>query len=224
MGEMEWTLIISCGCSPPSGIKRGVVNIAIIQFKQTFSTFTGLMDSREWGGVLTDTELVAQAIAGDDDAFLALMLTHKEALYLTALAYLKNKEDALEAVQEVTFRAYEKIHSLKKPEYAKTWLVRIMMNYCRDALHKQKRLLLNENLVMQQGFSEDYTYLEVEEALVRLTDEQRELIHLKYLQDIKIKEIAEMTATPESTVKTRLYKALKVLRSFIEEKGEIRRV
>lgn len=182
------------------------------------------MDSREWGGVLTDTELVAQAIAGDDDAFLALMLTHKEALYLTALAYLKNKEDALEAVQEVTFRAYEKIHSLKKPEYAKTWLVRIMMNYCRDALHKQKRLLLNENLVMQQGFSEDYTYLEVEEALVRLTDEQRELIHLKYLQDIKIKEIAEMTATPESTVKTRLYKALKVLRSFIEEKGEIRRV
>ena len=58
--------------------------------------------------------------------------------YRTALAYLKNEGDALEAVQEVTFRAYEKIHSLKKPEYAKTWLVRIMMNYCRDVLHKQK--------------------------------------------------------------------------------------
>ena len=77
---------------------------------------------------------------------------------------------------------------------------------------------------MQQGISEDYTYLEVEEALGQLTDEQRELIHLKYLQDVKIKEIAEMTATPEGTVKTRLYKALKSLRSFIEEKGEIRRV
>ncbi|MFJ7935687.1 sigma-70 family RNA polymerase sigma factor [Sporosarcina sp. NPDC096371] len=173
---------------------------------------------------MDDKKLAVQAIAGDDDAFLALMLTHKEALYRTALAYLKNKEDALEAVQEVTFRAYEKIHSLKKPEYAKTWLIRIMMNYCRDVLHKQKRLLLNEELVMQQGVSEDYTYLEVEEAMQQLTDEQRELIHLKYIQDTKIKEIAELTATPEGTVKTRLYKALKSLRSFIEEKGEIRRV
>ena len=182
------------------------------------------MYNREWGGGLTDMDLAEQAIVGDDDAFLALMLTHKEALYRTAIAYLKNKEDALEAVQEVTFRAYEKIHSLKKPEYAKTWLVRIMMNYCRDVLRKQKRLLLNEDLVMQQGISEDYTYLEVEEALGRLTDEQRELIYLKYLQDVKIREIAEMTATPESTIKTRLYKALKSLRSFIEEKGEIRRV
>ncbi len=173
---------------------------------------------------MTDRELAAQAIAGDDDAFLSLLLAHKEALYRTALAYLKNREDALEAVQEVTFRAYEKIHSLKRPEYAKTWLIRIMMNYCRDVLHKQKRLLFDEEIVLQHGISEDYTYLEVEEALGQLTDEQRELIHLKYLQDVKIKEIAEMTSTPEGTVKTRLYKALKSLRSFIEEKGEIRRV
>ncbi|WP_203248009.1 sigma-70 family RNA polymerase sigma factor [Sporosarcina beigongshangi] len=173
---------------------------------------------------MTDKELVEKAIVGDDDAFLSLMLTHKEALYRTALAYLKNNEDALEAVQEVTFRAYEKIHSLRKPEYAKTWLIRIMMNYCRDVLYKQKRLLLDEDFIMQQGISEDYTYLEVEEALRQLTDDQRELIHLKYLQDVKIKEIAEMTATPEGTVKTRLYKALKLLRSFIVEKGEIRRV
>ncbi|WP_342514757.1 sigma-70 family RNA polymerase sigma factor [Sporosarcina sp. FSL K6-1522] len=169
-------------------------------------------------------KLAARAIAGDDDAFLSLMLMHKEALYRTALAYLKNEEDALEAMQEVTFRAYAKMATLKKPEYAKTWLIRVMMNYCRDVLHKQKRLVLDEDILLQQGISEDFTYLEVEDALAQLTDEQRELIHLKYLQDVKIKEIAEMTFTPESTVKTRLYKALKSLRSFFEEKGGIRRV
>lgn len=173
---------------------------------------------------MSDTELAARAIAGNDDAFLSLLSIHKEALYRTALAYLKNEEDALEAVQEVTFRAYEKMHALKKPEYVKTWLIRIMMNYCRDVLLKQKRVVYDEKSVLQHGVSEDYTYLEVEEALGRLTEDQRELIHLKYLQDVKIKEIAELTSTPEGTIKTRLYKALKALRSFIEEKGEIRRV
>jgi len=176
---------------------------------------------------MIDTELAEKAIAGNDDAFLSLMYRHKDALYRTALAYLKNEGDALEAVQEVTFRAYEKIHSLKKPEYAKTWLVRIMMNYCRDVLQKQKRLLVDEETVFQNGFSEDYTYLEVEEAMAKLTEEQRELIHMKYLQGVKIKEIAKMSSIPEGTVKTRLYKALKSLRSFFDDKegkGEIRRV
>ena len=176
---------------------------------------------------MTETALVEKAIAGNDDAFLSLMYIHKDALYRTALAYLKNEGDALEAIQEVTFRAYEKIHSLKKPEYAKTWLVRIMMNYCRDILRKQNRLIVDEDIVMQHGFSQDYTYLEVEEAMAKLTEEQRELIHMKYLQDVKIKEIAEMASIPEGTVKTRLYKALKSLRLFFddkEEKGEIRRV
>lgn len=168
--------------------------------------------------------MVKQAIKGNDDAFLSLMLVHKEALFRTALAYLKNEGDALEAMQEVTFRAYEKIHTLRKPKYAKTWLIRIMMNYCRGVLHKQKRLVFNEETLLQYGISEDYTYLEVEEALIQLTEEQRELIYMRYLHEIKIKDIAEMTGTPESTVKTRLYKALKLLRLYFEERGEIRRV
>lgn len=168
--------------------------------------------------------MAKRAIKGDDDAFLSLILTHREALFRTALAYLKNEGDALEAVQEVTFRAYEKIHTLRKPKYAKTWLIRIMMNYCRDVLHKQRRIVFDEEFMLQHGISEDYTYLEVEEALAQLSDEQRELIYMRYLHEIKIKDIAEMTSIPESTVKTRLYKALKLLRLYFDGKGEIRRV
>ena len=173
---------------------------------------------------MTDLKLAKEAIKGNDDAFLSLMLTHREALFRTALAYLKNEEDALEAVQEVTFRAYEKISTVQKPEYIKTWLIRVMMNYCRDVLHKRKRFVFDEETLLQQGISEDYTYLEVEEALEELSDDQRELIYMRYLHEIKIKDIAEMMHTPESTVKTRLYKALKLLRSYFEEKGGVRRV
>ena len=77
---------------------------------------------RDGGGVLTEIELAKKAIDGNDDAFLELMFGHREALFKTALAYLKNEIEALEAVQEVTFRAYEKISTVRNPEYIKTWL------------------------------------------------------------------------------------------------------
>lgn len=174
-------------------------------------------------GKLTEIELARKAIRGDNDAFLQLMFIHKEALYRTALAYLKNEQDALEAMQEVTVRAYEKIKTLRMPEYAKTWLIRIMMNYCHDVLQKKKRYVLDENVVVLNGVSDDFTYLEVEEALNHLSEKERQLVHMKYLHDIKIKDIADMTSTPEGTVKTRLYKAVKSLRDYFEGKGVERR-
>ncbi|MGG0671164.1 sigma-70 family RNA polymerase sigma factor [Lederbergia citrisecunda] len=171
---------------------------------------------------MSEKEIAERAIRGDDQAFLQLMSTNKEVLYRTALAYLKNEEDALDAVQEVTMRSYEKIKTLRMPEYAKTWLIRIMMNYCRDVLQKRKRYILEETVDDLEGISDDFTYLEVEEALRHLSENDRQLVHLKYLHDIKIKDIADMTSTPEGTVKTRLYKAVKSLRLFFEGKEENR--
>ena len=191
---------------------------------KTFSILCGLIYKRGGGGVLSDIELAEKAIAGNDDAFLELMFAHREALFKTALAYLKNEKEALEAIQEVTFRAYEKINTVRNPEYTKTWLVRIMMNYCRDVLKVQKRFVFDEEAVLQHGISEDYTFLEIEDAMKLLSEEQRELIYMRYLNEIKIKDIAEMTEIPESTVKTRLYKTLRILKSYFEEKGGIRRV
>ena len=173
---------------------------------------------------MSEIELAKRAIKGSDDAFLKLMFAHREALFKTSLAYLKNEKEALEAIQEVTFRAYEKIHTVRNPEYTKTWLIRIMMNYYRDVLKIQKRFVFDEEAIVQHGISEDYTYIEIEEAMELLSEEQRELIYMRYLNEIKIKDIAEMTATPESTVKTRLYKTLGILKSYFEEKGGIRRV
>lgn len=165
-----------------------------------------------------DVKRVKQAVKGNDEAFLLLMKEYKEALLKTALAYLKNEEEALEALQEVTCRAYEKIHTVRKPRYIKTWLIRIMMNYCNDVLRKRQPFLVDEGVHLKQGISDDYTYLEVEEALEVLTVEERELIYMRYLHEIKIKEIAEMTHTAEGTVKTRLYKTLGKIRTFFSEK------
>lgn len=164
-------------------------------------------------------EIAKKAMKGDDQAFLEIMQLYKDSLYRTAFAFLKNEHDALEAMQEITFRAYQKIHTVKEPAYMKTWLVRIMMNYCQDQLKKSKRFSASENL-QSIGFNEDTTHLEMEEAIASLSSVEQQLIFLKYFQDTKIKEIAELEKIPEGTVKSRLHKALKTLRNFLTEKGD----
>ncbi|WP_277587367.1 sigma-70 family RNA polymerase sigma factor [Psychrobacillus antarcticus] len=164
-------------------------------------------------------EIANRAIKGDDQAFLQVMQLYKDTLYRTAFAFLKNEHDALEAMQEVTFRAYQKIHSIKEPTYMKTWLVRIMMNYCQDQLKKRKRYNSSKSL-KEIGFTEDTTKLEIDEAIASLTSGEQQLIFLKYFQNTKIKEIAELEKIPEGTVKSRLHKALKSLRNFLSEKGD----
>ncbi|WP_419960947.1 sigma-70 family RNA polymerase sigma factor [Psychrobacillus sp. BM2] len=168
---------------------------------------------------MEEVETAKKAIIGDEQAFLLIMQLYKDTLYQTALAFLKNEHDALEAMQEVTFRAYQKIHTVKEPIYVKTWLVRIMMNYCQDQLKKRKRYRSSE-MVQEIGFNEDTTHLEINEAIASLSSSEQQLIFLKYFQNTKIKEIAELEKIPEGTVKSRLHKALKSLRDFLSEKGD----
>ncbi|NME06820.1 sigma-70 family RNA polymerase sigma factor [Psychrobacillus sp. BL-248-WT-3] len=160
--------------------------------------------------------LVRKAITGDDDAFLQLMQIHRDVLYKTAFIYLKNEHDVLEALQEVTFRAYTKRHQVKEPSFFQTWLVRILLNYCMDTLKKQGNLFsLNEDVEKEQQSSNQDLML----ALRELPSAQRELIHLKYFNDLKVSEIARRLQIPEGTVKSRLHHTLKKIRVFMGERG-----
>ena len=169
---------------------------------------------------MEEFENVKRAIAGDDESFLLVMQINKEALYKTALAFLKNEHDALEAIQEVTYRAYKKIHTVKEPTYMKTWLTRIMMNYCQDQLKKKKRFL-NSEQVNEKPEKSETVQLELQEALNKLSEQEQQLIYMKYFQNAKIKDIALMENIPEGTVKSRLHKIMKTLREHLNEKGEM---
>ncbi|WP_163102855.1 sigma-70 family RNA polymerase sigma factor [Peribacillus alkalitolerans] len=169
--------------------------------------------------------VVRRAQKGDDVAFLEVMNFFKIDLYKMAFAFLKNQEDAVEAVQEVTYRAYKSIRQLKEPTYCKTWILRIMMNYCNDSLKNKKRMILDEKKILLQGKESDYSFIEIEEAMNLLDERSREIIALKYFHDLRITDIAIIMDCPEGTVKTWLYKALKALRGHLgEEKGGVRNV
>lgn len=166
-----------------------------------------------------DEQLVKVAIKGDDSAFLRLMQLYKIDLYKTALSYFRNEEEAIEAIQEVTYRAYKNLKSIRDTAYFKTWLTRIMINYCNDQLKKNKRIVLGEEILNKQGNEENHTRMELKDAMLGLDDRSREILMLKYFNDMKIKDIASTMKCPEGTVKTWLNKALKALREKLEEKG-----
>lgn len=170
-------------------------------------------------GVQLDSSVIQRAIDGDDESFLTMVYTYKIDLYKTALAYLRNENDALEAMQEVTYRAYQNISKLRNKRYAKTWLIRIMINYCNDQFNKNKRFIYNEKLITIKGVPDDYSRMELEDALFNIDERSREIIMLMYFHDLKIKEIADVMERPEGTIKTWLHQALKSLRSELEEKG-----
>ncbi|EMR07366.1 RNA polymerase sigma factor sigV [Bhargavaea cecembensis DSE10] len=167
---------------------------------------------------MEERELAERAKRGDTEAFVRLMELNKAPLYRTAYAFLKNEHAAVEALQEVTARAYKNIRRLKEPSYAKTWLTRIMINYCQDELKKARREPVTD--LVPEGISKPGDdFLILEEALLALPDPSRRLIHLKYFEDMKIKEIAEIEEIPEGTVKSRLHKSLRTLRDFMNGKG-----
>lgn len=161
-------------------------------------------------------DLEKRAIAGEEQAILELLRRHEDTLYRTAYAYLKNEHDAIEAVQELSYRALKKIHSVKEPGYIATWLVRITINICLDVKKKQEKFVYNHDMEIA---SVDQQPFEIADIIASLPIEQQELIYLKYFQDMKNGDIAQLKQIPEGTVKSRLHTTLKRLRVLIGKEG-----
>jgi RNA polymerase sigma-70 factor (TIGR02954 family) len=164
--------------------------------------------------------LLKAAKKGDSDALFKLITLQKEQLYRIAFSYLKNEQEALEAIQEVTFRAYKNIKKVKEPKYFSTWITRIMMNYCVDELKRRKRFLPNNAEVETASITEENdNRISMEAAIQTLEPKLQEVIILKYIQDMTIEQIADALGHPSGTIKTWLYKALQLLRKQLTKEG-----
>jgi RNA polymerase sigma-70 factor (ECF subfamily) len=148
------------------------------------------------------------------------VIANKEVYYRLAYSYVRNTNDALDIVQESIFKALSSIASLKEPSYIKTWFYRIVVNTSLDFLRKQKKLVIAEEETLCSldfGDIDDYQDIDLQTALDALPANYRSIVILKYFEDLKLEEIAEILNENVNTVKTRLYKSLKVLRMKIEE-------
>ncbi|MDG4657294.1 sigma-70 family RNA polymerase sigma factor [Ectobacillus antri] len=169
-----------------------------------------------------DTHTVKQAINGNTEAFEALLYASEEKLYYTALSYMKNKEDALDAIQEATCKAYLSLKQLKKPEFFSTWLFRILICECYRLLkHKQRVLPYEESELIKRlphKQTEKNDTVDISGALSQLNYFYQTAIILYYYHDLSIKQIAEVMDKPVGTIKTYLYRGKKQLKQELERR------
>lgn len=156
------------------------------------------------------------AIKGDEDAFSYLMDINKENLYRTAFAYVKNKEDALDVLQETVYKAFISIEKLKEPKYFNTWITKILINNAINLINKNKKIIsLVDNLSNTDSMKKENNIedkLDIISAVDSLEDKYKNVIILKYFQDLTINEISKVLECPLGTVKTHLNKGLSKLR------------
>jgi RNA polymerase sigma-70 factor (ECF subfamily) len=183
----------------------------------------------------TDEELVALATAGDLDSFNQLVARWERPIYALAYRTLGREEDARDVVQEAFLRAYRGLKGFKGQAKFSSWLYRITLNLCRDWIRRDRRAPIVqvaegtdpmdladahadpgesvEDLVARREMSQA-----VARALAELPDEQRTAILLKEYHGLTFQEIADTLHCPLSTVKTRLYQGLSVLRRRLERR------
>ena len=168
-----------------------------------------------------EEELVNSAKAGDNEAFYSLISLYKSKLYNTAYCYLKNEVDSLEAIQEVTCRAYIKLNKVKEPKYFGTWIMRILINYCIDEQKRKKKFIYQEkdHSIENNEFNLDNTLIEA--AINKLKPKYKNAIILKYFQDMSIQEISGILNCPTATVKTWIHRGLDQMRSNLNTGGDI---
>lgn len=168
---------------------------------------------------MTPTQLTIAAQKGDAEAFAALMELHHRRLYRIAYAYLHNEGDALEAIQESTFRAFRKLKKLKEPSYFGTWLIRILLNYCADE-RKRKSRFSPDTTVHEPSSWDRPADPDLAAAVSNLDRDCKQIIILSYFEGFSLTEVADILEIPTGTVKSRLHRALGQLRDQLETKGD----
>lgn len=144
--------------------------------------------------------------------------------YRLAYSYVHNETDAADVVQNGAYKALRNSHTLMKPEFAETWVYRIMLNECFRYL-KQPKLLSYETICGEAQASakaeeDSYVNMDLKNALDALPEKDKAIIILKYYEDKTLEEIADILEENVNTVKSRLYRSMKKLRKTLADEPE----
>ncbi len=183
----------------------------------------------------TDEELVARSMGGDTESFNQLVVRWERPMYTLAYRVIGREEDARDVCQEAFLRAFRALGAFKGQAKFSSWLYRITLNLCRDWIRRERRGRLVQppegvdviDLKSEHGPAESIEALvarhelgrAVEAAMATLPEEQRTAIILKEYHGLTFQEIADLLGCPLSTVKTRLYQGLTVLRRKLQRDG-----
>lgn len=163
-----------------------------------------------------DKKLAERAISGDRAAFAELFESVSQELYSVAFIYLRNEEDARDAVQETAYRCCRGIKKLRSAEYFRSWAVRTAINSSLDILRKRRKTVPLDDISLSDGSSSPEEAAEAKELLGlimdRLNEREKKTVLLRHLCGLSLGEIAKAEKMPLSTVKSTLYRAVEKLK------------
>jgi RNA polymerase sigma-70 factor, ECF subfamily len=183
----------------------------------------------------SDEELVTLSQGGDLDSFNQLVLRWERPIYALAYRVIGREEDARDVAQETFLRAFRALKGFKGQAKFSSWLYRITLNLCRDWIRREKRTPVAQapegiDIIELAGEATPSESIEelvgrrqlgraVSKAMALLPEDQRTAIILKEYHGLTFQEIAELLDCPLSTVKTRLYQGLSVVRKQLHSAG-----
>ena len=179
---------------------------------------------------MTDNEAIMRCQNGDRDAFRFLVERYKDVLFGTAVLMTGNRALAEEQVQEALLSAWRGIRGFRLGRPLKPWLLRILVNSVLS--HQRRRVLTTVNLDgngpdMPEAIAPDpaeslyalENRLALRRAIAGLSPDHRQAVVLRYFAGLTVPEVAGTLGVREGTVKSRLHRALAVLRQQLEESG-----
>jgi RNA polymerase sigma-70 factor, ECF subfamily len=188
------------------------------------------------------SELVDRSKDGDESSFNELIKLFRVKAYGLAYSFLKNHHDAEDVSQEAFIKVYQKLKTFDHSGSFESWLLTIVANMSRNKIRWKTvrgRLTISLDQDFKDENAEDSAPFQVaepnernnpakeadrtweskriSEALAKLTDQQRIIIELKFIQGYKISEIAGLLKLAEGTVKTHIFRGLESLKKSIKE-------
>ena len=171
----------------------------------------------------SDAALVARTLAGDLDAYAALMSRYRDAFGRYAFHMLGNREDAQEAMQDSFVRAYRALGTCREPGRFGAWLFRIVVNRCRTARrllqrHRRFDADLPDDVPSHGSRPDAFEWREeIARALSRLRPHYREAFLLRYVEELDYGEMAQMTGVKEPALRMRVKRAGDQLRDLLRD-------
>jgi RNA polymerase sigma-70 factor (ECF subfamily) len=157
-----------------------------------------------------DSELVRGFQRGDDHAFGALMARHERRVYNLAYRMLGNSEDARDATQDAFLSCFRHLSTFRGDSAFGTWLHRIAVNACYDALRRRRETLSLDDRptepAQRDHADQTASAIDIQRALLAVPPDFRVVVVMHEIQDMPIEDVAAILGLPAGTVKSRLHR------------------